>query len=194
MGLRTGPAPGGRGRALPARRRRGPAGLRGVGGGCSVPLAFALGGGTPELVRRAAVARRAPCPRHARLPREPRGPADGDRLVPFRQAGRGDLPRRAGGGAGRRPDHGTLGAPRAPYHRAHLGARAAGLGRRALDPLLGLQLLPDLRRGEGPGVGLHVGPARGDARTGVTLRLRGRGEGRARLPAQDQRPGTGFVG
>ena len=85
------------------------------------------------------------------------------------------------------PRHGALGAARPADHGADLGAGAQGLGHRPLDPLLGPQLLPDLRRGAGPALGLHVGAAGGDAGVGRPRRLRRRGEGHARLAAQDER-------
>ena len=99
--------------------------------------------------------------------------------------------------------HGVLVAARAVdprtersvlYGRADDGpdvvAGGQGLGHRPLDALLGRQLLPHVHGGARPTCRLHVGPARGDAGPGRTLRLQGRDQGHAGLAAQVERTGT----
>ena len=82
-------------------------------------------------------------------------------LVPRRQARRGDLPRRARGGAGHGPRHRALGAPRPPHHGTDLAARTQSVGAGEPDALLGPRLLPHLRGGAGQPGRLHVGAAGG---------------------------------
>ena len=112
-----------------------------------------LGRGPPQRLRRARPARRAPRPWHARLPREPRGAADGRRLVPRRQAGRGDLPRRPRGGARRRARDGRSVLHGRRTTALDLGAGAQGVGARQPDRASGTRLLPHLRGGAGAAAG-----------------------------------------
>ena len=129
-------------------------------------------------------------PRDARLPREHRGAADGGRLLPRRQARRGDLPRRPRGGPRRRARQRALRAARPAHHGADLAAGGQGVATRQPDTLLGPGLLPHLRGGAGAAGGVHVRAAGGDARAGRPRRLRGRAAGHPRLPAQDERACT----
>ena len=128
-------------------------GLRGVARRRRLPFPVPLGCGPAQRLRRARPPGRAPRPGDARLPREPRGSADGGRLLPRRQAGRGDLSRRARGGARHRPSHRALRPARPAHHGADLAARAQGMGTRQPDALLGRRLLPHLRGGAGQPAG-----------------------------------------
>ena len=94
----------------------------------------------------------------------------------------------SGGGARRRAEDRPLGALRPAHDRADVGARAPGLGRGALDALLGLQLLPDLPRGAADSGGASCRCSRRSPAPGGRVGLPRRGQGHARLPAQDQRP------
>ena len=160
----------------------------GVAGGRGVRRAAALGRGPAQRLRRAGAAGRAPGARDASVSREPRGAADGDRRVPGREAGRRHLPRRPGGGAGRRSGHGALGAVRPADHRAHLGAGTTRPGASPATPGSGTRNYYRTYVEEpGQRWGYHVGAAGGHAGVGRSRRLRRRGEGLAGLAAQDER-------
>ena len=187
VGRHSGPAPLHGGRPRAAGRRRSPPGLRRAGRGRGVPVPPALGGGPAQPVRRAGTPGWPSSPGDAALPRESRVAADGRRRLPGKEAGRRHLSRRPGRRPGLGSRHGPLGAARTADDGTDLGAGTQGLGHRPLVAVLGLVLLPDLLGGTRPAMGVHVGPARGDAGAGRRRRLRRRGEGQARLATQDER-------